>query len=390
LYLQVGNAVNFEINRLGCKPQMLWQHGWSKAEEIGKMAGRITDQSRLSSASWIISAGLAIALLGSCERPAAERQLSAQLNPAPSKIEIPFGLPDVEQPANNPLTDAKVALGRRLFFDPNLSSDRTVSCASCHDPNQSWTNGQKYGVGVGGIEGTRNVPSILNVAYFRQLFWDGRAGSLEAQALFPLLSPAEMAMPSREAILERLQEDSAYEPLFAAAFADGTTVTNMAMALACYERTILAGNAPYDRYVAGDKDAMSAAAVRGLEVFLGRGKCSGCHVPPRFLDYSFYNLGVGMESTDPDLGRYHVFKMDSAKGKFKTPTLRDIALTAPYMHDGSISTLRETVEIYDQGGIRNRYLSNEVQRPLRLTEQEKQDLIIFLSEGLTSDDKPKS
>ena len=332
---------------------------------------------------------LVIAICGSCDHPQTKLPSAVEHSQSFTSNEIPFGLPYFHQPANNPITDEKIALGRKLFFDNNLSNDRTVSCASCHDPEKSWTNGLRYGVGVGGTEGHRNVPSLINVAYFRQLFWDGRAGSLEVQALFPILDPAEMAMPSREAILERLQEDPAYEPRFARAFADGMTVANMALALACYQRTILAGNAPYDRYIAGDKDAMSAAAVRGLEVFSGRGKCAGCHVPPTFLDYSFYNLGVGMDSDDPDLGRYHVFKMESAKGKFKTPTLRDIALTGPYMHDGSVDTLRETVELYDKGGIPNRYLSNEVRRPLRLTDQEKQDLVTFLIEGLTSDDKAK-
>ena len=336
-----------------------------------------------------VAVALVIVLCGSCDGPPAELPVPVKHIQSLSSIEIPFGLPDFHQPANNPITDEKIQLGRRLFFDKNLSNDRTVSCASCHDPDKSWSNGQRYGVGVAGKEGERNVPSLINVAYFRQLFWDGRAGSLEAQALFPLLSPEEMAMPSREAILRRLHADPEYEQLFAKAFSDGITITNLTFALACYQRTILAGNSPYDRYVAGDKEAMSAAAVRGLDVFLGRGKCSGCHVPPKFLDYSFYNLGVGMDSEQPDLGRYHVFKMESAKGKFKTPTLRDIALTAPYMHDGSMETLMETVEIYDKGGIRNRYLSTEVRRPLRLTEQEKNDLVSFMIEGLTSDDNAK-
>lgn len=332
-----------------------------------------------------ILAGLCV----SCDKQQVKLPPPVQHSQTVAGIKIPAGLPAFHQPAKNPLTKEKIELGRKLFFDENLSSDRTVSCASCHDPEKSWTNDQRFGIGVGGKEGKRNVPSLVNVAYFRQLFWDGRSGSLENQALFPVLSPDEMAMSSEVQILERLNEDVEYYELFGKAFEDGITITNLTHALACYQRTILQGNAPYDRYVAGDKTAMSQAAVRGLQVFLGRGKCSGCHVPPTFIDYSFYNLGVGMDSENPDLGRYHVFEMESAKGKFKTPTLRDIALTAPYMHDGSMQTLIETVEIYDNGGIRNPYLSTEVRRPLRLSEQEKKDLVTFLIEGLTSENIAK-
>ncbi len=302
---------------------------------------------------------------------------------------MPVGLPDFYQPPTNPITEEKLKLGRKLFFDKDLSADRTVSCASCHDPEKSWTNGRRFGVGVGGKQGTRNVPSLINVAYFKQLFWDGRSGSLERQALMPLLNADEMAMSSQAAVLQRLQEKTEYHELFGKAFADGITITNLTQALACYERTILSGNAPYDRYMAGDKQAMSEAALRGMKVFSGRGKCSGCHVEPKFIDSSFYNLGVGMDVENPDLGRYHVFQMESAKGKFKTPTLRDVARTAPYMHDGSVNTLMEVVEIYDKGGIPNRYLSVEVRRKLNLTEQEKKDLVVFMKEGLTSPDGAK-
>lgn len=312
-----------------------------------------------------------------------------QAEPEPTRInlELPLGLIEFPIPDDNPITDKKIALGRKLFFDKNLSLDRTLSCASCHDPEQHWGNGQAVAVGVGGRKGTRNVPTLINLGYYRQFFWDGRAATLEAQALAPLLNELEMAMPSHEAVLERLGEDPEYAELFGIAFSDGVTIGNMAKAIACFERTILSGNSPYDRYMAGDKDAMSEAAVRGLEVFMNRGNCNNCHIPPTFIDPAFHNLGVGMDQDNPDLGRYRVLDMDFAKGKFKTPSVRDVAKTGPYMHDGSIKTLEEVVELYDQGGIPNRNLSDQVRDPLRLTEQEKKDLVTFMIEGLTSSDE---
>ena len=330
----------------------------------------------------------------SCSQPSSPEESEKPIVRAPVKhlqtatnIEFPLGLPEFVTPTNNPMTDEKVALGKRLFFDKNLSYDRTVSCASCHDPDQNWGNGERLGTGIDGRIGKRNVPTLFNVAYFRQFFWDGRVASLEGQVIFPILHEDEMGMKSNEAVLERLYEDPEYHELFGKAFSDGISIGNLAKAIACFERTILSGNAPYDRYMAGDKNAMSEAAIRGLKVFMNRGKCNGCHVPPTFIDFSYYNLGVGMDKENPDLGRYHVFEMESAKGKFKTPTVRNIAKTGPYMHDGSMKTLEEIVELYDQGGIRNRYLSQEVRNKLRLTEQEKKDLVTFMVEGLTSDDE---
>lgn len=330
---------------------------------------------------------------GSCSRPDSDESSSAttyeHLQTA-YNVDLPLGLPALVIPESNPMTEEKIALGKKLFFDKNLSLDRSVSCASCHDPEKHWGDGLALGVGVKGRKGSRNVPTLINVAYSRQFFWDGRAGSLESQALFPILNEQEMAMPSREAILERLQENSEYDALFGEAFVDGMTIQNLTRAIACFERTILSGNTPYDRYMAGDGTAMSEAAVRGLDVFNERGKCKNCHSPPTFVDHSYYNLGVGMKDESPDLGRFHVFEMESARGKFKTPTMREVAKTGPYMHDGSMKTLEEVVELYDQGGIRNRYLSSEVRRPLRLSDQEKADLVTFMVEGLTSSDEIKS
>ena len=301
-------------------------------------------------------------------------------------IEIPAGLPPFEQPEDNVATLEKIKLGEKLFFDKNLSVDRTVSCASCHDPEKGWSNGQQFAEGVGGVKGTRNVPSLYNVAYYRNLFWDGRSRTLESQVLKPMLNQQEMGMPNEKAVLDRLKEDEAYEELFQAAFEDGVSIRNMQRAIACFERTILTGTTPYDRYVQGESNALSEAAKRGLRVFLRRGQCANCHLVPLFHDHAFYNLGIGMDQDNPDLGRFHVVKIESSKGKFKTPTLRDIVKTAPYMHDGSVNTLEEVVELYDKGGIRNRYLSDEFRRPLRLTKQQKADLVKFMEEGLTSDE----
>ncbi len=301
----------------------------------------------------------------------------------PRVIDIPVGLPEVEAPPENPTTEEKVALGRRLFFDADLSLDRSISCASCHDPEKGWTNGEQFAVGVGGATGTRNTPTILNAAYNRRQFWDGRVRTLEAQALGPIMNPVEMAMPSPEALVDRIREDPEYEELFAAAFPDGITAANVGRALAAFQRTVLAGNTPYDRFQAGDREALSPAARNGLDVFLKKGNCANCHKPPLFTDHLFYNLGVGMEKEDPDVGFYAVTELPTSVGRFKTPTVREVAKTAPYMHDGSISTIAEVVDFYDKGGQPNPNLDRGM-RPLRLTDQEKRDLVQFMVEGLSS------
>ena len=331
----------------------------------------------------VTAAVLFVVLISACQPPEPVAKVY-ELSETPYELKIPAGLPQPVLPKENPLTVEKVNLGRKLFFDKNLSVDRSVSCASCHDPEKFWDNGIQYGIGIKGREGTRNTPTLSNVVYQKQFFWDGRAGSLETQVMGPLLDKNEMGMPSNEAILDRLLENPEYEKLFGEAFSDGVTIINMAHALASYERTLLSGDSPYDRYMAGDKNAMSAAAIRGMKLFMGRARCNKCHLPPMFVDYSFHNLGIGMDQKDPDLGRYHVFKSNSARGKFRTPSLRDIAKTGPYMHDGSMKTLEETVEIYDKGGIPNSHLSAEVRRKLRLTDQQKKDVVTFMKEGLTS------
>ncbi|MDG2384509.1 MAG: cytochrome c peroxidase [Pirellulaceae bacterium] len=314
----------------------------------------------------------------------------ATVTATPYEHSLPLGLPEYHVSDRNPMTVEKVALGRKLFFDTALSVDHSMSCATCHDPQKGWSNGLKVAEGVNGKEGSRNVPSILNAAYYRSLFWDGRAGTLESQALGPILNPDEMGMPSTETLIVRLREDDDYPTLFDQAFPNGLTATNVARAIACYERTIVAGNSPYDRYVAGDESALSEAAKRGMEIFFDKrkSKCTVCHEPPTFTALFYHNLGVGMDQESPDLGRYEVTKLESNKGKFKVPTVRDVKDTGPYMHDGSVATLEEVIELYDRGGIPNRYLSTEMRGQLKLTKQEKQDLVTFMVEGLSSDQQP--
>ena len=308
----------------------------------------------------------------------------------PYELTIPHGLPDVKIPANNPLTVEKVALGKKLFFDKNLSLDRTISCATCHDPQKGWSNGTPFAEGVNGAVGTRNTPSIINVAFNTTQFWDGRAKSLEKQALGPILNPIEMAMPSEDELVARLKEDSSYVEQFNETFEDGLTADNVAKAIASFERTILAGDLPYDRYQAGDKTAMSESAIRGMELFFNkrRANCGECHKEPHFTDMKFYNTGIGMDKENPDLGR-HLITKKAFIGAFKSPTLRQIVHTAPYMHDGSLATLEDVVEFYAKGGISNPNQATGVFR-LRLNEQDKKDIVQFMVEGLSTPELPDS
>lgn len=290
---------------------------------------------------------------------------------------VPLGLQKPEVPMDNPLTDEKVDLGKKLYFDKRLSADGTVSCATCHAPRKGWTDQEKVSTGIGGQKGTVNAPTVLNSAYMEKQFWDGRAASLEEQAKGPIENPIEMGF-THAAATTALAGIPGYPPLFEAAF--GTpevTIDRVAQAIASFERTVLTGNAPYDRYEAGDKKALNASAQRGLKLFFGKANCSVCHSGFNFSNSDFHNLGVGMTKKEPNLGRYNVTKEDRHRGAFKTPTLRNLAATAPYMHDGSESTLETVVDFYDRGGVQNPWLDKEM-KPLRLTAREKKDLVSFM------------
>lgn len=299
---------------------------------------------------------------------------------------VPGGLGKIEHPKNNPLTPAKIALGKQLYFDPRLSKDATISCASCHDPKKGWSNGEKVATGIDGQKGGRNSPTVLNSAFSRFQFWDGRAGSLEEQALGPIQNPIEMGMKLEE-LVSRLNAIEGYRKQFQNVFGTDVTSEGIAKAIAAYERTILSGDAPYDRFKAGDKNALSAAAQRGMKVFFNDAHCSACHAGPNFTDNAFHNVGVGMDRKKFDEGRKVISKLGGDTGSFKTPTLREIARTGPYMHDGSIETLEEVIEHYNKGGIANEYLDEELYN-LKLTDQQKKDLITFLKEGLSSESYP--
>jgi cytochrome c peroxidase len=337
--------------------------------------------------------------------------------------EAPLGLPAVPAPADNPVTPAKVALGRKLFYDRRLSLNDTFSCAMCHVPEQGFTsNEMATAVGIEGRTVRRNAPTILNAAYFEHLFHDSRETRLEQQIWGPLLASNEMGNPSVGAVLEKIRGLDEYEALFGSAFPErGLAMETIGMAIASYERTLVSGDSPFDRwYYGGDADAVGADAKRGFALFSGKAGCSACHsVGPNFAlftDGDLHNTGVGYaasmrseprrqrvlvapgeyleveravvaqvsEPRPGDLGRYEITQNPDDRWRYRTPTLRNVALTAPYMHDGSLPTLRDVVAFYDRGGAPNPLLDPRI-RPLGLSAAEIEDLVALL-ESLTGGD----
>lgn len=285
--------------------------------------------------------------------------------------------PMIPRSLHNPLTSAKVELGRELFFDRRLSADGTISCASCHQPEHAFAEGKPTTIGIAGRRGRRNTPTVLNAVYVRRFFWDGRGESLDEQARGPILSPDEMGNEDETSVVTRLQP--IYGVRMREAFGEPTSLDTISKAVACFERTLLSGDSDFDRYEAGSRDAISPAAQRGRTLFFGKGGCVNCHIPPLFADDGFHNLGVGWTEEEPagDLGRYEVTNDWQDRGAFKTPTLRDVNRTAPYMHDGSLATLKEVVSFYNQGGKSNPTLDPLI-KPLRLEPSEIDDLVEFL------------
>lgn len=340
------------------------------------------------------------------------------------RAEIPKGIPvDVWEaliPKDNPMTTEKVTLGEKLFFDKRLSIDRTVSCATCHDPATALADHNAVGVGFENKKGARNSPTVLNSMFNELQFWDGRAPSLEEQSKLPIINPVEMGMKDHNVAVARVREVAEYGPLFTAAF--GSSVINIdriANAIASFERTQLSGNSPFDRFIAGDQNAISPAAKRGWELFNGQARCISCHAfnasSPFFSDFKFHNIGVaakdrnfpalarrarqliaqGKNSTQvtdelaltegfSELGRYLITKQPRDIGSFKTSMLRDIELTAPYMHNGSEATLLDVVKFYNKGGEINPNLDGGM-RPLKLTDPQMDD-VVELMKTFTSDD----
>lgn len=298
----------------------------------------------------------------------------------------PKGLPPVSIPADNPMTEAKVELGKQLYFDKRLSKDSSISCASCHDPAKGWSNGEATAQGFGGARGGRSAPTVLNTAYQKFQFWDGRAGTLEEQALGPIQNPIEMNLPLEE-LESRLNQIEGYRKQFEAVFGSAPKAADVAKAIAAFERTVLSGDAPYDRFKAGDATALSDEAQKGMKLFFGKANCSACHTGANFTDNAFHNIGVGMDKEEIDKGREALSRLAGDRGSFKTPTLRDISRTAPYMHNGQLATLEEVIDYYDKGGTPNDFLDEELYA-LKLSAEEKKALVTFLREGLASQSYP--
>lgn len=322
----------------------------------------------------------------------------------PMAVRVPVGLqpltPKIYVPASNPITRGKYELGRLLYFDPRVSLDGTVSCATCHNPAKGWTDGMNVSIGISGQAGSRSAPSVLNTAYGKTMFWDGRAPSLEGQAQGPVQNPIEMGKQSYKEIIDRLRNVSGYVEQFQKVFGTNVTLDGMAKAIATFERVAaLSGNSKYDKYNAGDNKAMIDSEKRGMVLFgltlntddeskidavRQKAKCTLCHAGFNFTDEQFHNLGVGWNEKTKrfaDLGRWAIdpigAKSDADLGAFKTPTVRDVEHSAPYMHDGSLATLEQVVEHYDKGGTANPALDTDMKK-LNLTAQEKSDLVAFM------------
>jgi cytochrome c peroxidase len=282
--------------------------------------------------------------------------------------------------AIGPITDPRAELGRKLFFDPILSSDRTISCASCHKPEHAFADNVPLSKGVGGALGRRNTPSVMNSTARVSFFWDGRARSLEEQAIFPIENPIEMNLPIANA-LERINDDPQYAADFAKLYGGPATAKTLGRALAAFQKTLETANSPYDRYNFGDDRAMSESAKRGRLLFIGKANCATCHSGEDFTSDRFENIGLYNAKELNDRGRAEVTQNESDAGMFKVPSLRNVALTAPYMHNGMFATLREVIEYYNepdkhvQGAL---HRDAKLDKPLELTDQEIADLEAFL------------
>lgn len=313
-------------------------------------------------------------MLGLALAPALFVTWAAEPAPTPK---VPLGLLPVQFPKDNPYTPEKAELGKLLYFDKRISADGTVSCATCHDPKFGYTDGKPVSDGIRGQKGGRSAPTVINRAYSLAQFWDGRAKSLEEQAVGPMANPIEMGN-THAAIVENLRKIPGYRAQFKKVFGtEEIDIDHVGKAIATFERTVLSGNSPYDRYKAGNKKALTAQQIRGIDIYFNKAKCDQCHEGINFTTNAYHNLGVGTDKPKPDAGRFDFTGKNEDWGAFKTPTLRDIERTAPYMHDGSLKTLDEVVEYYNKGGIKNKNLDEKI-KPLNLTDQDKKDLVAFM------------
>jgi cytochrome c peroxidase len=301
----------------------------------------------------------------------------------PAAAEKAGGMPPVPVPDDNPMTPEKIELGKLLYFDTRLSADGTISCATCHDPKMGWAEHRPTSEGIKGQLGPVNAPPVINAAYAPAQFWDGRAATLEEQALGPIENPKEMGHTLPECV-KQLNEIPAYKERFQNVFQTDVTADGIAKAIAAFERTIVSGESPYDRYVAGAEDALSGEQKEGWELFDGVG-CSVCHKPPLFSTYMYVNAGIGMDEDPPFEGRKAVTGKDADLGKVKVPSLREVADTAPYFHDGSAATLEDAVAVMAAGGKDNPNLTTILKgMGGSLSAEEQQKIVAFLK-ALTSD-----
>jgi cytochrome c peroxidase len=297
-----------------------------------------------------------------------EGMMVPDIGPLPTVVPIP---------ATNLNYKAKVDLGKQLYFDGRLSKNNAISCAFCHNPMTGFADPRQTSIGVGGGVGGRQAPTVYNTGFIPLQFWDGRAGSLEEQAIGPIANPVEMA-ETHENVVKKLGKIKGYQQQFRSVFGTDVNLQGIAEAIAAYERTVVSTNSAFDKYVLGESNAMDEAAIRGMALFKGKARCVLCHNGPNFTDNQFHNLGVPQEGPmKEDLGRFYVTRQERDKRAFKTPTLRSITETAPYMHDGVFKTLEQVVDFLDQGGGKNPHLS-PLLKPLGLTSEEKTDLIAFL------------
>ncbi len=337
------------------------------------------------------------------------------------QVGLPIAATRAAVPADNPQTPDKIELGEKLFFDGRLSADGTVACSTCHDPAHAFTDSREVSIGIKGRAGQRNAPTILNALYNVAQFWDGRAKTLEDQASFPIVNPVEMGQPNMDAAVARLASIPDYDRRFRAVFGRPPNAPDLARAIASYERTLASFDSPFDHFIAGDQNAIDESAKRGWELFNARARCNKCHAlsdqtrdPTFFIDKDFHNIGIGIirhnvvalaikaqtlvdsnnssaidnaaiQSEMSVLGRYLVTRKEADIASFKTPTLRNVLITAPYFHDGSQATLWDVVDHYNKGdGTLDPFLDQDIQ-PLALSESDIDDLVAFMA-SLTSAD----
>ena len=307
---------------------------------------------------------------------------AGHVDAAEHALRLPLGLQEQAAfiPDDNPVTPEKIALGKKFFWDKRWSTSGTVACVSCHPPDHGWSDPQPFSTNFAGKPTPRHSPTIINRLFSDRQLWTGLRPTLEEQALKDSNRTDEM-------VVKRLGSVPAYQQEFRKVFGADLNPDGVAKAIAAYVRTILSGNSAFDRFRAGDKNALSPAAQQGLAIFEGKGRCVTCHTGFNFTDEGYHNIGVGMDKENPDLGRFTVTKNEVDRGAFKTPTLRDVARRGPYMHDASAKTLEEVIVFYNKGGYKNPSLSKAIQ-PLNLTAREQSDLVAFLR-SLTGEVAPE-